>query len=86
MFVPLMVLLRGSSSALSWLVLAAVAVAQDPADPDDLPGLLKEAQQKLQRGEFTAATGKFEELLDALAEEAKSAANDELGVQAQINF
>lgn len=86
MFVLLMVLLRGSSSALSWLVLAAVAVAQDPADPDDLPGLLKQAQQKLQRGEFTAATGKFEELLDALAEEPKSAANDELGVQAQIGL
>ena len=81
-----MVRLRSLLWSWSCLLLPVVLPAQEPDDADDLAGLLRSAQQKLQRGEWSSATNLFEELLDALAEEPATPANAELGVFAQLGL
>ncbi|MBL8735528.1 MAG: hypothetical protein JNL12_03805 [Planctomycetes bacterium] len=81
-------MVRFRSLLWSWscLLSSVVLPAQEPDDADDLVGLLRTAQQKLQRGEWSSATNRFEELLDALAEEPATPANAELGTQAQLGL
>jgi tetratricopeptide (TPR) repeat protein len=66
----------GGSGLASWLA-TALWLAPLPAQADEWPLALKDAQRQLQKGALTAAAGKFQEILDA-AEEKDGPSQDQL--------
>src|SRR5688572_32903711 len=66
--------------------LATAAPAQDPSPDDALQARLQEGQTKLRRGNLSAATAAFEEVLDAVAEEGIAAGRQALADAAQTGL
>lgn len=65
--------------------LAAGPRAQEP-EPDELTSLLQDGQKKLRRGDLSAASAAFEEVLDAIAEEGIQAGRQEFADAAQVGL
>ncbi len=70
-------------------VLASLAIApraQEPGDDEVLQGRLRDGQKKLQRGDLSAASAAFEEVLEAIAEDGIAASAKALADGAQTGL